>query len=102
MVTEDLQSLNESKGWYREGKHGREVEVGDIWVEKIDPSKNNLQALSSSVNTEEKGKQKDKDSEITYKMSAVINGNVVSHEISKRQYDKFMAVDDYQRQRMMF
>ena len=98
---QDLQSLNESKGWYREGKHGREVEVGDIWVEKIDPSKNNLQALSSSVNTEEKGKQKDKDSEITYKMSAVINGNVVSHEISKRQYDKFMAVDDYQRQRMM-
>lgn len=36
---QDLQSLNESKGWYREGKHGREVEVGDIWVEKIDPSK---------------------------------------------------------------
>ena len=51
---QDLQSLNESKGWYREGKHGREVEVGDIWVEKIDPSKNNLQALSSSVNTEER------------------------------------------------
>ena len=34
-------------------------------------------------------------------MSAVINGEVVTHEINKKQYDKFMAVDDYQRQRMM-
>ncbi|MCI6080865.1 MAG: hypothetical protein MR724_04830, partial [Prevotella sp.] len=30
----DLEAMNERKGWYREGKHGREVEVGDIWVEK--------------------------------------------------------------------
>lgn len=34
----DLEAMNERKGWYREGKHGREVEVGDIWVEKV-PSK---------------------------------------------------------------
>ena len=34
-------------------------------------------------------------------MSAVINGEVITHEISKKQYDKFLAVDDYQRQRMM-
>lgn len=27
--------MNERKGWYREGKHGREVEVGDIWVERF-------------------------------------------------------------------
>ena len=36
-----------------------------------------------------------------YRMCAVINGEVISHEISKKQYDKFMVVDDYQRQRMM-
>ena len=34
-------------------------------------------------------------------MCAVINGEVISHDISKKQYDKYMAVDDYQRQRMM-
>ena len=39
--------------------------------------------------------------QVTYRMSAVINGQVVSHEISKKQYDKFLAVDDYQRQRML-
>ena len=31
---QNLQALNESKGWYREGKHGREVEVGDIGSKK--------------------------------------------------------------------
>ena len=89
----DLEAMNERKGWYREGKHGREVEVGDIWVEKV-PSK---------VQQEAKQPQKDQkdDEKFTYRMSAVINGEVITHEISKKQYDKFMAVDDYQRQRMM-
>ena len=31
---EDLALINENKGWYREGAHGREVKVGDIMVEK--------------------------------------------------------------------
>lgn len=89
----NLEAMNERKGWYREGKHGREVEVGDIWVEKV-PSK---------VQQEAKQPQKDQkdDEKFTYRMSAVINGEVITHEISKKQYDKFMAVDDYQRQRMM-
>lgn len=89
----DLEAMNERKGWYREGKHGREVEVGDIWVEKV-PLK---------VQQEAKQPQKDQkdDEKFTYRMSAVINGEVITHEISKKQYDKFMAVDDYQRQRMM-
>ena len=30
----DLENMNDRKAWYREGMHGREVEVGDIWVEK--------------------------------------------------------------------
>ena len=89
----DLETMDERKGWYREGKHGREVEVGDIWVEKkpIPPQKKE---------TATKGESKS-DEKFTYRMSAVINGSVITHEISKKQYDKFMAVDDYQRQRMM-
>ena len=87
----DLADGNERKGWYREGNHGREVEVGDIWVEKVQPE-------------QQQGEQPKKDDrnneQVTYRMSAVINGQVVSHEISKKQYDKFLAVDDYQRQRM--
>lgn len=66
----DLQLLNEGKGWYREEKHGREVEVGEIAVQPA----------------ETEGK---------YKMTAVIDGQVISHEITQRDYDKFLAVDDY-------
>lgn len=89
----DLETMNERKGWYREGKHGREVDVGDIWVEK-EPVK--PQGQEAKRQSEQKG-----DDKFTYRMSAVINGEVVTHEISKKQYDRFMAVDDYQRQRMM-
>lgn len=88
----ELAEGNERKGWYREGSHGREVEVGDIWVEKVQPQKPQ----------EGQTKKDDKKNEqVTYRMSAVVNGQVVSHEISKKQYDKFLAVDDYQRQRML-
>ena len=90
----ELAEGNERKGWYREGNHGREVEVGDIWVEKVQPERPQQQ--------EGQPKKDDKNNEqVTYRMSAVINGQVVSHEISKKQYDKFLAVDDYQRQRML-
>lgn len=88
----DLEKMNERKAWYREGKHGREVDVGDIWVEK-----NPLPQPQSK----EGNKDESKENKFTYKMCAVINGEVVSHAIDKKQYDKFMAVDDYQRQRMM-
>ena len=71
----DLQLLNEGKGWYREEKHGREVEVGEIAVQP----------------TETEGK---------YKMTAVIDGQVISHEITQRDYDKFLAVDDYHRMKL--
>ena len=90
----ELAEGNERKGWYREGNHGREVEVGDIWVEKVQPERSQQQ--------EAQPKKDDKNNEqVTYRMSAVFNGQVVSHEISKKQYDKFLAVDDYQRQRML-
>lgn len=71
-----LQELNSKKGFYRESAHGREVEVGDIRVER-DP--------------QQEGK---------YKMTAVINGQSISHEITQKDYDKFMAVDDMQRMKL--
>ena len=90
----ELAEGNERKGWYREGNHGREVEVGDIWVEKGQPERSQQQ--------ETQPKKDNKNNEqVTYRMSAVINGQVVSHEIIKKQYDKFLAVDDYQRQRLL-
>ena len=88
----DLDDEDERKGWYREGKHGRAVEVGDIWVEKVLPQKTEGDSQSPEENRK---------NDVTYRMSAVINGQVISHEISQKQYDKFMAVDDYQRMRMM-
>ena len=90
----DLEAMNDRKGWYREGKHGRDVEVGDIWVEKS-PTPDNAQ------NKDKEHEQRNKEQKFTYRMCAVINGEVISHDISKKQYDKYMAVDDYQRQRMM-
>ena len=71
----DLQLLNGNKGWYREEKHGREVEVSEITVQPA----------------QAEGK---------YRMSAVIDGQVVSHEISQKEYDKFLAVDDYHRMKL--
>ena len=35
-----------------------------------------------------------------YKMTAVIDGNVFSHEITQKQYDKFLAINDYQRMKL--
>lgn len=71
----DLQFLNENKSWYREEKHGREVEVSQIAVQP--------------AQTEGK-----------YRMTAVIDGQVVSHEITQKDYDKFLAVDDYHRMKL--
>ena len=64
----DISVLDERKGWYREERHGREVEVGEIAVHP------------SPI----EGK---------YKMTAVIDGQVITHEISQKDYDKFLAVD---------
>ena len=69
-----LCEFNERKGFYRERAHGREVEVGNI---QVDPTAN--------------GK---------YKMTAVINGQAITHEITQKQYDKFLAVDDYHRMQL--
>lgn len=35
-----------------------------------------------------------------YRMTAVIDGQAISHEITQRDYDKFLAVDDYHRMKL--
>lgn len=80
------------EAWFREGEHGREVSVEEIRVEPIQHEPN-LQE------TESNGRKHQKN-EMTYRMTAVINGESISHEITQRQYDKFMAVDDYHRMKL--
>jgi hypothetical protein len=70
----DLAYIDNNKGWFREGRHGREVTVDAIQVEPVTEGK--------------------------YKMTAVIDGEIVSHEISQKQYDKFMAIDDFHRMKL--
>lgn len=72
----ELNRLKDTKGWYREETHGREVSVGAITVEP------DLQSTGE------------------YRMTAIIDGQRVSHEITQKQYDKFMAVDDYHRMKL--
>ena len=81
-----LYEQNESKGWFREGKHGREVQVDDI---KVEPVRNE----QGEILKDEKGNAK-------FRMTAVINGESISHEITQKQYDKFMAIDDYHRMKL--
>lgn len=76
----DLAYIDSGKGWFREGRHGREVTVDDIRVEPVP--------------------DREKEGEMKYRMTAVIDGEVVSHEISRKQYDKFMAVDDLHRMKL--
>ena len=70
----ELEAINANKGWFREGVHGREVSVDEIRVEPTTEGK--------------------------YKMTAVINGEHITHEISRKQYDKFMAFDDFHRMKL--
>lgn len=81
-----LYEINEGKGWFREGKHGREVLVDDIKVEPVRDEKGEI--------------QKDEKGNALFRMTAVINGESISHEITQKQYDKFMAIDDYHRMKL--
>lgn len=68
-----LKDLNYKRGFYREGKYGREVSVENVRVEP---------------HPEQEGK---------YRMTAVIDGKSITHDITQKQYDKFLACDDYHR-----
>lgn len=78
---ESLDNLKAGKKWTRSGEHGRDTQVGDISVEKL----------------------KDAEGKVIdgkYKMTAVIDGNVFSHEITEKQYNKFMTVNNLQRMKL--
>ena len=79
---ESLYGMQSREGWFREGQHGREVSVGDI---RVEPVRDEWQQTGRDMK---------------YRMTAVINGEEISHEITRRQYDKFMAVDDYHRMKL--
>ena len=83
---QSLYEMNEGKAWYREGRHGREVMVDDI---KVEPVRN-----------EQGEQQKDAKGNNLYRMTAVINGEAITHDITQKQYDKFMAIDDYHRMKL--
>lgn len=78
---ESLENVKASKEWKRSGEHGRDTQVGDIVVEKLKDAKGQ----------EIEGK---------YKMTAVIDGNVFSHEITEKQYNKFITVNNLQRMKL--
>lgn len=81
-----LYDINQDKGWFREERNGREVQVDDIIVEPVRNEQGEIQQ-------DEKGNA-------MFRMTAVINGESISHEISQKQYEKFMAVDDYHRMKL--
>lgn len=71
---ENLSMIKDNKGFYREIDNGREVSVGRIEVNAAGNDR--------------------------YNMTAVIDGVEVTHSISQKQYEKFLAVDDYQRMKL--
>lgn len=79
---QDLYELDGNKAWFREGNHGREVSVERISVQPVVPK--------FIPDEEQKGKNKGA-SETKYSMTAVINGEVITHEISQKDYDKLPA-----------
>jgi hypothetical protein len=91
----DLEYIDENKGWFREGRHGREVSVDEI---RVEPVTNNT--ANSSKETEQGKAKEHTQTEGKYKMTAIIDGQVISHEITQKQFDKFMAVDDYHRMKL--
>ena len=97
---QDLALMDEDKGWYREAKHGREVQVDEIYVEKIEKPKLSEDSTKQEPVTDKQEKGKKDEGEVRYRMTAVINGEAISHEITQKQYDKFMAVDDYHRMKL--
>lgn len=70
---EDLADIARGKGWYREGKDGREVTVGDIAVAKQGAK---------------------------FIMTAQIDGQTIQHEISQKDFNKFLQMDDFHRMKL--
>lgn len=75
---ESREGKMENRYWARSGKDGRETTVSDIVVKQ----------LIGSDGKPVQGK---------YQMSAVIDGNVITHDITEKDMLKFRSVNDYER-----
>lgn len=93
----DGRDIRDGKGWFREGAHGRAVDVQEIRVERVEPVKPETQEPKEN---ESKGKDKGADSEVKFRMTAVINGQAITHDITEKQYNKFLALDDDHRMKL--
>ena len=93
----DGRDIQDGKGWFREGAHGRAVDVQEIRVELVKPQ---VPDGEEAKQEEAKGKNKGAESEVKYKMTAVINGQTISHDITAKQYNKFLALDDEHRMKL--
>lgn len=89
--------IQDGKGWLREGAHGRAVDVQEIRVELVKPQNLNGEEAKQE---EAKGKNEGAESEVKYRMTAVINGQTISHDITAKQYNKFLALDDEHRMKL--
>lgn len=92
----DGRDIQDGKGWFREGAHGRTVDVQEIRVERIEPDKSEQASKEQEANSKDKGM----DSEVKFRMTAVINGQTISHDITEKQYNKFLALDDVHRMKL--
>lgn len=90
----DGRDIREDKGWFREGAHGRAVDVQEIRVERVQPEP------QEPKEQEAKGRDKGAESEVKFRMTAVINGQAVTHDITEKQYNKFLALDDEHRMKL--
>lgn len=64
----DIDEILEGKGFFSAAKHGREIVVGEIRVDKKEDG--------------------------TYAMKAMINGEIMEHSITSKQYNRFLDHDD--------
>jgi hypothetical protein len=76
-----LNNLDQGHQWYRGGSHGRASTVGDITVARVKDAEGRV-------------------IEGKYRMTAVIDGNVITHEINQKTYDKFLQVDNLHRMKL--
>ena len=105
-----------NRGWFQPVNNGREMVVGEIRVMQIpkldNPSLTNDQIWEKNkenipdienfkeeqLNADRQASDKTanflRENQGKYMMSAVINGETVTHEISKKDYDKFLALTE--------
>lgn len=83
--------FSEDHTWTQKGMYGREVDVAAIYVEQEQYTEQRLNRKGQEVSSVDG---------VKYKMTAVINGESISKEISERDYNRYLAIDDTHRMKM--